>query len=215
MTTSGRFFARIAPLGALLVVLALVPVGVSAPSDPQVVERGPHHRVIERVFTEQQPDGSVAERVSRYTELATGLHFKNDRGEWVESKEEIEIFQGAAAARQGQHQVIFAANLNSPGAIDLLAPDGKRFRSHVLGLAYTDGSGRSVMIAEVTDCTGAVLPPNQVLYESALQGDCVADVRYTYTKAGFEQDIVLVTAPPSPSEWNMNPCANDQIMRLS
>ena len=85
---------------------------------------GLHHRVIQRVVTEQRPDGTTAERVARYTELATGLHYQNERGEWLESKEEIEIFQGSAVARQGQHSMIFAAQLNSPGAIDLLSPDG-------------------------------------------------------------------------------------------
>ena len=134
--------------------------------------------------------------------MATGLNFKNERGEWIESKEEIEIFQGAAVARQGQHSVIFAAQLNSPGAIDLLAPDGKRFRSHILGLAYTDyASGKSVMIAEVKDSIGAVLPPNQIIYQDALAGDCVADVRYSYTKSAFEQDIILLTAPPPPEAY--------------
>jgi hypothetical protein len=64
-------------------------------------------------------------------------------------------------ARQGPHQVIFAANLNSVGAIDLLDPRGQRFRSHVLGLAYTDAAtGRSVMIAEAASPPDG-LPPNQ------------------------------------------------------
>lgn len=180
-----------------LLTLAAGASGVlAAPSDPVIIERGPHHRVVER---------RVGDRKSSYTELATGLHYWQD-GQWADSREEIEIFQGTALARQGQHQVIFAANLNSPGAIDLLAPDGKRFRSHILGLAYTDYvSGRSVLIAEVRDTIGAVLPPNQVIYQDAFAGDCVADVRFTYTKAGFEQDIILLTSPPSPSEWNMNP----------
>ena len=109
-------------------------------------------------------------------------------------------------ARQGQHQVIFAANLNTVGALDLVGPDGRRFRSHVLGLAFTDAaSGQSVLIAEVKDCQGAVLPPNQVFYLDAFAGDCRADVRYTYTLGGFEQDIILQEAPPSPAEWGLDP----------
>jgi len=175
------------------------------PSQPVVVERGPHHRVIERTVQELQPDGSVQERKSSYTELATGLHYLKD-GQWVESREEIEIFNGAAVARQGQHQVIFAANLNSPGAIDLLAADRQRFRSHVLGLVFTDySSGKSVMIAEIKDSIGELTSPNQVTYPDAFDGACIADVRYTYTKGGFEQDIILRTSPPSPAEWGLDP----------
>jgi RHS repeat-associated protein len=169
-------------------------VGVG--TEPQITERGPHHRVIERM---------VGGRKSSYTEIATGLHYWKD-GQWLDSKEEIEIFQGAAMARQGQHQVIFAANLNSPGSIDMVDSSGKRFRSHVLGIAYTDyASGQSVLIAEMKDCVGAVLPPNQVIYQDAFDGDCVADVRYTYTTAGFEQDVILLTAPPSPAFFGLNP----------
>jgi hypothetical protein len=140
---------------------------------PVVVERGPHHRVTQRTLTERRPD-TTAERLSCYTEIATGLHYLNERGERLESRDKIEIFDGAAVARQGPHQVIFAANLNSVGAIDLLDPRGQRFRYHVLGLAYTDAAtGRSVTIAEAADCTGAVLPPNQVIYQNALAGDGV------------------------------------------
>ncbi len=174
-------------------------------AEPRIIERGPHHRVIERTVTETLPDGRTIQRKSSYTELAQGMHYLKD-GQWVESKEEIEIFNGAAVARQGQIQVIFAANLNSPGAIDLLATDGQRFVSHVLGLIYTDYvSGRSVMIAEVKDSIGALTAPNQVTYPDAFEGDCAADVRYTYTRAGFEQDIILRTAPPSPAEWGLDP----------
>ena len=183
------------------------------PVAPAVVERGPNHRVWQRTITSVLPNGRVAERKSSYTELATGLHYWKD-GQWAESKEEIEIFQGAAAARQGPHQVIFAANLHSPGAIDLLTPDGKRFRSHILGLAYTDyATGQSVLIAETKDCQGAVVRPNQLIYQDAFAGDCHADVRYTYTKGAFEQDIILMTAPPSPAAWNFNPFAITQRSR--
>jgi hypothetical protein len=47
-------------------------------------------------------------------------------------------YASGAIARQGQHQVIFANNLNSAGAIDQMTPDAKRLRSNILGLAYYD-----------------------------------------------------------------------------
>ena len=203
---SAKLPVLLAVFGAVATLSAQrVDVNGAGEKEIVVTERGPHHRVIERMVRELQPDGTVKERKSSYTELATGLHYLKD-GQWLESKEEIEIFNGAAVARQGQHQVIFAANLNSPGAIDLLAADGKRFRSHVLGLIYTDyASGKSVMIAEIKDSIGELTVPNQVTYPDAFDGDCVADVRYTYTKGGFEQDIILRTAPPSPAEWGLDP----------
>lgn len=188
---------------AVFFVLALSTPADAGNDRATVVERGPHHRVIERMISELQPDGTRRDRTSSYTELATGMHYLKD-GQWQETQEEIEIFQGAAAARQGPHQVIFAANLNSPGAIDLQAPDGKRFRSHVLGIYYTDyASGKSVAVAEVKDSIGELTAPNEVTYPDAFEGDCVADVRYTYTKSSFEQDIVLRSAPPPPSAWGL------------
>jgi hypothetical protein len=64
-------------------------------------------------------------------------------------------------------------------------PDGGRFRSHLLGLAYTDAtSGRSVLIAEIQAAVGEVAG-NQVLYRDAFT-DVQADVRYTWTRAGLE-----------------------------
>ena len=93
----------------------------------------------------------------------------------------IESFPGGAIARQGQHQVIFANDLATAGAIDMQTPDGKRLTSHVLGLSYFDAAtGTNVLIAEVTNCLGRILPPNSVLYEDAFTG-LSASVRYTYT----------------------------------
>jgi len=135
--------------------------------------------------------------------LATGLHYQRD-GQWVDSKEEIELFQDGAIARQGQHQVIFTPNINTAGAIDLLTPDG-RFRSHILGLAYTDAAtGNSAMIAQIKDSTGQLVAPNQIIYADAFT-DFQADIRYTYTRAGFEQDIILREEPPSPVAYGLNP----------
>ena len=189
-----------------LLATAQQPLVAAESSPPAVVERGPHHRVWQKVTPLVTSYGQTRFVTNSYVELATGLHYRNEQGQWTDSKEEIEVFNGSAVARQGQHQIIFAANLNSAGAIDMLAPDGKRFRSHILGLAYTDAaSGQSVLIAETKDCLGAVLPPNQVVYQDAFAGDCQVDVHYTYTKAGFEQDIILLNAPPSPAEWGLNP----------
>src|SRR5262245_31579759 len=154
---------------------------VAAFAQGTVVERGPHHQVLQRVIEETRPDGKVVPRVSTIVELETGMNYL-DGQEWKSTVAEIEIVNGTAVARRGPHQVIFEANLKTAGAIDLLTPDGKRFRSHIIGLAYMDAaSGRSTMFAEIKDCNGAVLPPNQVWYQDAFEGDCVADVRMTYT----------------------------------
>jgi hypothetical protein len=73
-------------------------------------------------------------------------------------------------------------------------------------LSYFDtATGKSVLIAELKDSHGQLLPTkNQVLYPDAFT-DFKCSVRYTYTKAGFEQDIILEEQPPSPKEWSLNP----------
>ena len=206
-------------LVSLLATTLLVPRGVAAAvgqlgiregaalgretSRYQTVDRGPNHKTWERVISETLPNGKTVTRKSSYVELATGMHYLKD-GQWAESKELIEIVPDGGVARQGPHQVTFAANINTAGAIDLKTPDGKRFRTHVLGIAYTDGSGRSAMIAEIKDSIGEVVPPNVVIYRDAFTA-FFADIRYTYTRAGFEQDIIFRQAPPSPVEYGLNP----------
>jgi hypothetical protein len=139
-----------------------------------------------------------------YTELATGLnHLVN--GQWVASKEEIDISAGGsgASATNGQHQAYFPGDIYS-GQIELVTPDGKQLYSRPVGLSYFDGTN-SVLIAELTNSTGEVLPSdNQVLYTNAFT-DFGADIRYTYTKAGFEQDIILREQPPTPASFGLNP----------
>ena len=174
---------------------------------PAIVERGPHHRVWQRTTTEVLPNGRTVERKNSYTELGVGMHRLDPAtGQWVESKEEIELFKDGGVARQGQHSVIFGQNINSAGVIDLLTPEGKRLRSHILGLAFTDAaSGNSTLIAEPKDSIGELLGPNKVIYRDAFDGPFRADVVFLYALSGFEQFIILTEAPPSPAEYGLNP----------
>src|SRR6266853_2667824 len=92
-----------------------------------IAERGPNHRL----WTNSAG--------GTYTELANGLHYLDQNGNWVESSEEIQIVNGYGVAQQGQHQVVISPNVNQLPATDLLAPDGStRLQSHILGLAYFD-----------------------------------------------------------------------------
>ncbi len=185
---------------------------VTAPSDRlsevdySVIERGPHHRIMQRTTVETNKAGVVSTRVNSYTELATGLHYLAEDGQWAESREEIEILpkDAGAVARQGQHKVIFPPDIYD-GAIQMYLPDGQCLRSRVLGLSYYDtASGKSVLIAETTNSVGELHGSNVVIYPEFLT-DFRASLRLTYTKSGFEQDIILLEQPPSPKEWGMDP----------
>lgn len=188
----------------LFAILSLQAQTTLAQADgvPAVVERGPHHRVWQSVTSELGPTGETIWHTNSYTELQSGLCYQ-EKGQWVDASEEIELHPEGAVAQHTQHKVIFAPNLNTVGAIDLLTPDGKRMRSSPVGLAYYDAaSGQSVWIGGLKDCQGAVLGANQVIYTNAFS-NIVATVRYTVSKAGFEQDVILEEQPPTPESFGL------------
>src|SRR6185503_18366299 len=102
-----------------------------------VSERGVHHRVWQRVTWKTNDLGRVRGVTNSYTELETGMHYQKE-GQWLESEAKIEITPEGASATKGPHKVSFEGNINTIGAIDLITSDGKRMRSHVLGLSYFD-----------------------------------------------------------------------------
>jgi len=178
---------------------------VTVPADTafRVVDSGPSHRVWQRETYELSPDGNVVSRVHKFTELASGLNYLDSNGLWVESQEKIEAFANGAVARQGQHTVIFASNLNTEGAIDMQCADGKRLRSNILGLMYVDtATGKAIVIGELQDSEGELVGDNQVLYPNAFDG-VKADVLFTYRRDGIEQDVILREKLPDPESFNM------------
>ena len=164
-----------------------------------------HSQTWQQIETLKDADGNNVFRTNlAFIQVETGMHYR-EKEQWKQTQELIEPFAGGAVASHGPHKVIFAENLNTAGAIDMETPDAKRLRSHVLGLAYVDTtSGKSVFIAEIKDCRGEIVNSNQVIYSDAFKG-VKADVRYTYTKSGFEQDIILRSQPPSPKDFGFDP----------
>ena len=68
-----------------------------------------------------------------------------------------------------------------------------------------------MVIAALTNSVGLV-GNNQVIYPDAFTG-FKADLRYTYTKSGFSQDVILRTQPPTPESLGVHPdTARLQIM---
>ncbi|MHB9009562.1 MAG: hypothetical protein ACYDC1_21835, partial [Limisphaerales bacterium] len=164
--------------------------GAGVPAQEVVIERGPHHRVIETTRVGVDRDDRESTRHGRYTELRNGMHYQMD-GEWIESEEVIEAYPGGAAALRGPHRVVFPTDLTATEGVDLLTPDSKRLRFRVLGLAWVDAdTGTQRWLARTRSCVGVIVPPNQVVWEDAFD-EVWADVRYTYTSGALEQDIIL------------------------
>jgi hypothetical protein len=170
-----------------------------------IVEIGDHHRVWQSVTTETDEEGNVTYRTNSYTELETGMNVKQPDGSYVEASDEIEITATGGVAQKTRHQVTFAGNCNTAVAIDLLAADGKRFQSHVLGLSYLDtATGQSVVIAEVKDSGGQLMASkNEVVYFDAFT-DVRGNISYQNSKSGLEQNIILTGRPPVPAAFNLN-----------
>src|SRR5437762_3566166 len=180
------------------------PVALDSSEAPSAVEVGPHHRVWQTVSADERGQTIT----NSYTELATGMnYFDPATGQYEESQATFEITpKGYAVARNGQHQVSLAPNINSGGSVELLA-DGKRFLSNPMGLSFFDtATGTNVLVAEVKDCIGQFIPPNVILYDDAFT-DIKGAIRYTYTKAGFEQDVLIYDSSGlgSPADYGLNP----------
>ena len=173
------------------------------PGESVIVERGAHHRVWKQARVATLPGGQLVTNVSSYTELGSGLHrWDGQNQQWVDAEAKLEIVGNNALGRSAAHQVLFAPNANTAGAIDFLTSDGKRLRSHVLGIAFFDAAtGQSEMIAELKDSAGELHAPNVVIYPEAFDG-LKADLRYTYRLGGFEQDVILYENPPLPAGFN-------------
>lgn len=175
-----------------------------APAGPQIVERGPHHNRWETYQTILNIGGRREVRTNSYVELATGLN-RAEGGEWMPAKALVELAPGGAVATQGAHQASFGANANRAGFIEVLTPEGRRLKSHVLGLFYFETtSGKSAQVTGLKDSPGAIHPPNMVVYADAFK-DLKADLRYTYKLHGFEQDVILRERPPSPVDFGFDP----------
>jgi hypothetical protein len=171
------------------------------PAISSILERGPHHRVVEFTRTLIDTNGIPYTHLGRYTEIGNGLHYLSG-GEWIESEEIVEPHPLGAVAQRGLYRVLFHANLNRRGAIEIEMPDGRTLRNHPLGIYITDASaGRSVLVGQLKDSIGVLLPPNEVLYSDAFEG-IQADMMYRYQKGSFEASVILREQPLLPRDFN-------------
>lgn len=187
-------------LGGLAAIL-FHPINSTAAIAPVVLERGPHHRVVQSLSSYINEFGERIQQTGQYTEIANGLHYFAN-GQWHETQELIEPSPQGAVALHGPYQVIFSQNLNTAGAIDMLMPDGKRLTGGVLAISATDAAtGETIILGEVQDSIGEILPPNQMIYRDAFSG-LAADVRYTYAKGYFEADVIIRERPAMPDHFD-------------
>ena len=167
-----------------------------------VVEKSGDYQIWGYTTYDTLSDGTIVPHVHHYTELATGMNYQQN-GEWVQSKEEILSQQGGgASATEGQYKVFFPSDIYQ-GVLQVTTPDGLQLQSRPLGISYFDGTN-SVLIAELTNSVGQILPSgNQVIYTNAFT-DINADLLCTYRRSKFECDLVFHSQPSNPESYGLN-----------
>lgn len=178
-----------------------------ATSSPKLLERGAHHDFVEFSQEFRRPDGEIVTKTSRFMQLEDGLNYETQPGVFEPASDQLDIVDGEAVGLRAQHKARLKASPDEPGAVQLDLPTGERLVSRVFGLAYLDtATGQAELLAEVRSAEGWV-SSNQVVYPLAFnepQG-VQADLRYTFGKARFEQDVILRRAPRPPQDFGMNP----------
>jgi len=114
---------------------------------------------------------------------------------------EVTSEPGGAMVDYGAHAVHFALNANTVGALSVQSKAGgaPALRAHVIGLCYWFlTTGESLMISQIQDATGQILPGSRVLYRGALGGD--HDILYSYTDDAIEQFVVIHKRLPKPDD---------------
>lgn len=166
-------------------------------------------------FVTNPKTGELVPDVHRITEIATGLnYFDSASGQWKLSQDLIELTpDGGAAAIRGPHRAYFKPDLAS--GFTLVTKSNRVFATRPLGIFYFDSiSGQSVELAPLNvSATGELHPPNQIIWKSAFDSDAVqADLRVTYTRFGFECDVVYTRKPKPPEAWA--PALNPETTQL-
>jgi hypothetical protein len=168
----------------LFLTSLFVATAVAAEPEPaQVVERGPNHRLLQRVSRVVLRDGRVVNQTNSYTEIGGGICYFRD-GQWRDSKAQFQLLPGGAIAQEGPMQLILTPDIVEEGSVDLLIEGGKRFRSSPRWLVYHDlATGQSAIIAAVKSCVGQLVEPNVIVYPDAF--DAVrAALKYEYHSMG-------------------------------
>lgn len=186
-------------------------------TDSQPDEVGPNYRLWSTAKVEEASGfGAVTNKLGkknsraasrRIMEIGTGMHYRQgDR--WVPSVPvfEISVSENAFLAERIQHKVRLAADLNSEGSVVVVTPNGITLRSTPVAIGLFDAAtGRSEMIAALTNSAGILVNTNQVLYKDAFNENGVrASVLFTVERGSFAQDVIL-TARLNPASYGFPP----------
>src|SRR6266516_1920527 len=78
----------------------IAPAAAVVVQQPQVVERGPSHRVWQWVTEQRLTDGSAILQTNAYTEVGTGSCYWKE-GQWWDTNPSFKLFPGGLLPRKG------------------------------------------------------------------------------------------------------------------
>ncbi|MGA2866767.1 MAG: hypothetical protein ABSF95_20020 [Verrucomicrobiota bacterium] len=175
-------------------------------ADYSVAERGPH------TCTWAAPGSGAGG--PQTVQIETGLNYWDGR-RWLPSEA---VFEPTPAgdgfvAERLQHKVRLNAELNVVGAVSIRMDDGLALDSTPVAIGlYDPASGAFGVIAALTNCAGALLGPNQVVYADAFKGSGVcASIVYSIERGTFSQDV-LFTGRLDPRDWGFPTNAWIQVL---
>ncbi len=183
------------PLTLIFVAAMMIGISTNGAQDlsPDVV--GLNYRAWTKGSTRgigalDQTAGDNSAKPQRVIELRTGMNYSKD-GTLVASEAWFDEEPNSFSATRMQHKVKLSKNLYTARAVTIDTRDGITLKStpSAIGL-YDTASGRSAIIAALTNSVGVQVQSNRVVFPNAYSGLC-ADVVYTVNLESFEQDVVI------------------------
>jgi len=173
-------------------VIALA--GAVSAVEPVVVERGPHHNVLQFVETEAIEGQSIS-TTNLVTQLGSGLNFFDpNQNIWRPSSGEIELLENGAIYRQGQFKLIFASDIANPnGNLEWYPTPDQHIVVQTIGLAITeDATGDSLWLGLVKSTQGFLTDSSTVTYPDCFD-QVKADVRISVNPlgSGYQADVIV------------------------
>ncbi len=152
-------------------------------------------------------------------EIATGMnYFDKSSQQWLRSDPSFVPSPDGSSfvAAKLPNQVTLSADLNTVAAVTDVTPDGLTLQSTPVAIGlYDAASGKSMIIASLTNSQGVLVDARHVLYPGAMVGGLLqADVVYGVPDCGsFHQDVVITkfNGPLDPTVWGLPASATNSL----